>query len=200
MVKSFPPVTTAAHRTPIPPWEVNHCGGTAVHKSCGLSHLNIPPQAAQLNLFSRQSETWVLNAAYSCSLLCFTQITITKSASIFHSLLSCHKNRSGSDLRRKKAQEGIGDHFLHEKKWNPKRWCISYKEIIQFFDRRVNQVWVGQKLIPKSSYCWGNWDLSLWWWASREISAKELKELMGHCQVIDMVICFDLKCIAADFS
>lgn len=140
MVKSFPPVTTAAHRTPIPPWEVNHCGGTAVHKSCGLSHLNIPPRAAQLNLFSRQSETWVLNAAYSCSLLCFTQITITKSASIFHSLLSCHKNRSGSDLRRKKAQEGIGDHFLHEKKWNPKRWCISYKEIIQFFDRRVNQV------------------------------------------------------------
>lgn len=29
--KSFPLVTTAARRTPIPLWEVNHCGGTAVH-------------------------------------------------------------------------------------------------------------------------------------------------------------------------
>lgn len=33
MTKSFPLVTNATHRTPIPPREVNHCGGTAVHKS-----------------------------------------------------------------------------------------------------------------------------------------------------------------------
>lgn len=33
MAKSFPLVTNATHRTPIPPREVNHCGGTAVHTS-----------------------------------------------------------------------------------------------------------------------------------------------------------------------
>lgn len=42
MAKSFPLVTNAARRTPIPLWEVNHCGGTAVHESCGLSHLAGP--------------------------------------------------------------------------------------------------------------------------------------------------------------
>lgn len=93
MAKSFPLVTNAAHHTPIPPWEVNHCGGPAVHRSCGRSHLNMAQQGAQLHLFSKQSETEVSNAAYSWSLLYSTQITSTKSPSTHHGTLNHNKDR-----------------------------------------------------------------------------------------------------------
>lgn len=122
--KSFPLVTTAAHRTPIPLWEVNHCGGTAVHRPAA-SPPGRPTAGAGLHLGSRPSETWALNAAYSWSLLCSTQVTITISTSTLHSLLSYKKNRKGSGLEGKKKSRKVFGMIFFIKEMKTRRWCIS---------------------------------------------------------------------------
>lgn len=104
--KSFPLVTNAAHRTPIPQWWVNHCGGTAVHTPCSLSHLNSPRGCLARSVFQAVRDLGVVcclflvsslfysnynNQKYTCSSQLFVTAT-TGHFNTFYGLL-CFKRK-----------------------------------------------------------------------------------------------------------
>lgn len=106
MVKSFPLVTSAARGTPIPLWEVNHCGGTAAPWS-PRSHpagRGVAPagfQAAGLG-------------AACCLRSSPRSAQITASIARLPFSAPSAVTRIGRDtLGRTKAQEGTQDHFRH---------------------------------------------------------------------------------------